>query len=41
MRHTILQKFDTAHMNMANNTDGVDLVVPSHILKHRWKKVDL
>ena len=30
-----IKKIDTTHMSMANNKDGVDLVVPSHILQHK------
>jgi hypothetical protein len=30
-----IKKIDTTHMSMANNKDGVDLVVPSHILQHQ------
>ena len=30
-----IKKIDTTHIAMANNKDGVDLVVPSHILQHK------
>ena len=30
-----IKKIDTTHMSMANNKDGVDLVVPSNILQHK------
>lgn len=30
-----IKKIDTTHMSMANNKDGVDVVVPSHILQHK------
>ena len=30
-----IKKIDTTHISMANNKDGVDLVIPSHILQHR------
>ena len=30
-----IKKIDTTHISMANNKDGVDLVVPSHILQHK------
>lgn len=30
-----IKKIDTTHLSLANSKDGVDLVVPSHILQHK------